>query len=46
MNMLDNRNITDKYLGRKGLHLNKVGSIRLAKNIIISYENFDVPWNT
>ena len=34
MDILDNRNITSKHLGRKGLHLNKAGSNRLAKNII------------
>ena len=34
MDILDNRNITSKHLGRKGLHLNKAGSTRLAKNII------------
>ena len=33
MDILDNRNITSKHLGRKGLHLNKAGSTRLAKNI-------------
>ena len=34
MDILDNRNITSKHLGRKGLHLNKAGSPRLAKSII------------
>ena len=33
MDILDNRNITSKHLARKGLHLNKAGSTRLAKNI-------------
>ena len=33
MDILDNRNITSKKLGRKGLHLNKAGSPCLAKNI-------------
>ena len=33
MDILDNRNITIKHLARKGLHLNKAGSTRLAKNI-------------
>ena len=31
--LLDNRNITGKHLGFKGLHLNKAGSTLLAKNI-------------
>ena len=34
INILDNRNITSKHLGRKGLHLYKAGSTRLAKNVI------------
>ena len=33
VDILDNRNVTSKHLGRKGLHLNKAGSTRLAKNI-------------
>ena len=33
IDILDNRNITSKHFGRKGLHLNKAGSNRLAKNI-------------
>ena len=33
MDILNNRSITSKHLGRKGLHLNKAGSTRLAKNI-------------
>ena len=33
MDILDNRNISSKHLGRKGLHLNKVGSTRLVKDI-------------
>ena len=36
----DNRNITSKHLGRKGLHLNKAGSTGLAKNIIYSLRKF------
>ena len=40
MDILDNRNITSKHLGRKGLHLNKAGSIRLAKNIIHKLRKF------
>ena len=38
MDILDNRNITSKHLGRKGPHLNKADSTRLAKNIIIIYK--------
>ena len=34
MDTLDNRNITSKHFGCKGLHLNKVSSTCLAKNII------------
>ena len=34
INILDNRNITSKHLGHKGLHLYKAGSTRLAKNVI------------
>ena len=34
LDILNNRNITSKHLGRKGLHLNKAGFTRLAKNII------------
>ena len=37
MDILDNRNITSTHLGRKGLHLNKAGSTRLAKNIIYKF---------
>ena len=40
MDILDNRNITSKHLGRKGLHLNKVSSTRLAKNIIHKLRKF------
>ena len=40
MDILDNRNITSKHLGRKGLHLNKAGSARLAKNIIHKLRKF------
>ena len=46
MYMLDNRNITGKHLGHEGLHLNKVGSTRLAKNIIYKLENFNGIRNT
>ena len=40
MNILDNRNITSKHVGRKGFHLNKAGSTRLAKNIIHKLRKF------
>ena len=40
MDILDNRNITSKHLGRKGLHLNKAGSTRLPKNIIHKLRKF------
>ena len=40
MDILDNINITSKHLGHKGLHLNKVGSTRLAKNIIYELQKF------
>ena len=40
MDILDNRNITNKYLGHKALHLNKAGSTRLAKNIIHKLRKF------
>ena len=33
MDIPDNRNISSKHLGRKGLHLNKVGSTHLVKDI-------------
>ena len=40
IDIIDNRNITSKHLGRKGLHLNKSGSSRLAKNIIYKLRKF------
>ena len=40
IDIIDNRNITSKHLGRKGLHLNKSGSTRLAKNIIYKLRKF------
>ena len=39
MDILDNRNITSKQLGGKGLHLNKVSSTQFI--LFISYRNFD-----
>ena len=41
MDTLDNRNITSKHLGCKGLHVNKTGCTRLAKILFLSYGNFD-----
>ena len=38
--MLDNRNITSKHLGHKGLYLNKAGSAHLEKNIIHKLRKF------
>ena len=40
IDILDNRNIKSKHLGRKGLHLNKAGSTCLAKNIIHKLRKF------
>ena len=40
MDILDNRNITSKHLGRNSLHLNKAGSTRLVKNIIYKLRKF------
>ena len=40
MDILDNRNITSKHLGRKVLHLNKAGSTHLPKNIIHKLRKF------
>ena len=34
INAVDNRNITDQCIGRKGLHLNFSGAIQLAKKIL------------
>ena len=40
IDILDNRNITNKHLSYKGVHLNKVGYTRLAKNIIYKLRKF------
>ena len=40
MDILDNRDITNKHLDRKGLHLNKAGCTCLAKNIIHKLQKF------
>ena len=34
LNFIDNVNITDKYLGRRGLHLNHNGNTIFAKNLL------------
>ena len=36
IDIIDNKNIEDKHLGKKGLHLNKKGTGRLAINLINS----------
>ena len=36
---MDNRNITDRCIGRKGLHLNISGTIQLAKNFLNFIKN-------
>ena len=40
LDILNNRNITSKHLGCKGLHLDKAGFTRLAKNIIYKLRKF------
>ena len=40
MCIVDNKNITGKHLGRKGLNLIIAGSICLAKNIIYKLREF------
>ena len=40
MDILDNRNITGKNLGHKGLHLNKAGSTLLANNFSYNLRKF------
>ena len=34
LKLIDNGNITDKHLGRRGLHLNRNGNIIFAKNLL------------
>ena len=34
LKFIDNTNITDKHLGRRGLHLNQNGNIIFAKNLL------------
>ena len=34
IDLIDNRNITDRGIGRKGLHLNSIGTKQLAKNFL------------
>ena len=40
IDVVDNRNITDPCIGRKGLHLNISGTIRLAKNSLNFIKSF------
>ena len=41
IDIIDNRNITSKYLSRKGLHLNESGSRRLAINFLELLRSFE-----
>ena len=38
IDMVDNDNVTDKHLSRKGLHLNMKGAGRLANNFLTRLE--------
>ena len=40
IDVVDNRNITDRCIGRKGLHLNISGTIQLAKNFLNFIKRF------
>ena len=40
MDVLDNKNVTGKHLGRKGLHLNEADFSRLAKSVIYKLPKF------
>ena len=40
IDVVDNRNITDRCIGRKGLHLNISGAIQLAKNFLNFIKKF------
>ena len=40
IDILDNRNITDKHLSKRGLHLNQSGSNLLTENIISKLQKF------
>ena len=40
IDVVDNRNITDRCIGRKGLHLNISGTIQLAKNFLNFIKKF------
>ena len=42
IDVVDNRNITDRCIGRKGLHLNISGTIQLAKNFLNFIKRFEV----
>ena len=43
MDVLDNKKVTGKHLGRKDLHLNKADFSRLAKSIIYKSRKFWCP---
>ena len=40
IDVVDNRNITDRCIGRKGLHLNISGTTQLAKNLLNFIKKF------
>ena len=40
IDMVDNRNIADHYIGRKGFHLNISGTIQSAKNFLNFIKRF------
>ena len=40
IDIIDNRNINARNLGKKGLHLNPTDTSRLAKNLLSSIKNF------
>ena len=40
IDVVDNRNITDRCIGRKGLHLDISGTIQLAKNFLNFIKKF------
>ena len=49
LKFIDNGNITDKHLGRRGLHLNRNGNIIFAKKLLNAirswYGNNDLVFN-
>ena len=40
IDVVDNRNITDRCIGRKGLHLNFSETVQLAKNFVNFIKQF------